>query len=135
MSGTSVDAVDAAMILTDGERVLEFGPVAERKYSAEERAAIMSATRAARDWNWQGRRPDEAFKEALVALGNAHEDAFRAIVDQCAPGQSPVLAGVHGQTLLHRKRHGRRTESGRPQITRVFRPCYRPCLSESSLRR
>lgn len=102
MSGTSVDAVDAAMILTDGERLLEFGPVAERKYSAEERAAIMSATRAARDWNWQGRRPDEAFKEALVALGNAHEDAFRAIVDQCAPGQSPVLAGVHGQTLLHR---------------------------------
>ena len=102
MSGTSVDAVDAAMILTDGERVLDFGPVAERKYKPDERAAIMSATRAARDWNWQGERPDEAFKAALIALNTAHEDAYRAVVEQCAPGEAPVLAGVHGQTVLHR---------------------------------
>ncbi|HSF63096.1 MAG TPA: anhydro-N-acetylmuramic acid kinase, partial [Paracoccaceae bacterium] len=34
MSGTSLDGVDAAMVLTDGHRVLDFGPVAYRPYSA-----------------------------------------------------------------------------------------------------
>ncbi len=33
MSGTSLDGVDAAMVLTDGERILEFGPTAFRPYT------------------------------------------------------------------------------------------------------
>ena len=34
MSGTSLDAVDAALILTDGEKVVDFGAAVERKYTA-----------------------------------------------------------------------------------------------------
>ena len=58
MSGTSLDAVDAALILTDGERVLEFGAVAERKYTPEERGILQSVTDAARAWNWTGPPPE-----------------------------------------------------------------------------
>ena len=47
MSGTSLDAGDAAMILTDGERVLEFGPAVERVYSDDERTILKSAVDAA----------------------------------------------------------------------------------------
>ena len=106
MSGTSVDAVDAAIIRTDGVRVYEFGPVAERSYTSEEREAIFNATQAARDWNWQGEAPEKEFKAALQALHVAHKDAFDAAVDQCDKEQKPVLAGVHGQTLLHRAPSG-----------------------------
>ena len=97
MSGTSVDAVDAAMILTDGERAFEFGPVAERKYSSEERDAIFNATRAAQAWNWQGEWPVAEIQPALDALTRAHVDAYRDAVSQCREDQKPVLAGVHGQ--------------------------------------
>ncbi len=37
MSGTSLDGVDAAMVLTDGETVFEFGPHAYRPYTEAER--------------------------------------------------------------------------------------------------
>ena len=56
MSGTSLDAVDAALIRTDGTHVLEFGAVAERKYTPAERRVLQVATDAARAWNWAGPR-------------------------------------------------------------------------------
>ena len=43
MSGTSLDGVDAAMVLTDGIRVLEFGPHAYRPYTVAERITIRAA--------------------------------------------------------------------------------------------
>lgn len=51
MSGTSLDGVDAAMVLTDGERVLEFGPAAFRPYTPAEAGVIRAAL---------GRWPGEA---------------------------------------------------------------------------
>lgn len=102
MSGTSLDAVDAAMILTDGERVLDFGPMTERPYSDGERAVLSRAVEAAIDWNWQGPRPEKAFAEAERVLTDCHFDAFSALVSQpnCP---KPELVGVHGQTVLHRR--------------------------------
>lgn len=102
MSGTSLDAVDAAMILTDGERVLEFGPVAERIYTDEERGILAQAVQEAIAWNWEGEAPSKAFKAACDVLTITHKDAFEATVLQCRADQKPVLAGVHGQTVLHR---------------------------------
>lgn len=102
MSGTSLDATDVAMILTDGEQVLEFGPVAERKYSVEERSVLQVATDAARAWNWDGERPEEAFEQARHIVTNTHAEAWAMMLDGWK-GDAPILAGVHGQTVLHRR--------------------------------
>lgn len=102
MSGTSLDAVDGAMILTDGADVLEFGPVAERKYTPEERAVLQAATEAARTWNWQGPRPEALFRAACEVITATHADAWAMLTGQ-AGAPKPRLAGVHGQTVLHRR--------------------------------
>ncbi|RIJ26187.1 anhydro-N-acetylmuramic acid kinase [Henriciella barbarensis] len=101
MSGTSIDAVDAALILTDGERVLDFGPVAERKYRPQERSIIRTAVDAARAWNWSGPRPETAIRAANEVLTQTHADAWRQLIEGWN-GPVPAIAGVHGQTVLHR---------------------------------
>ncbi|MEM9937832.1 MAG: anhydro-N-acetylmuramic acid kinase [Pseudomonadota bacterium] len=109
MSGTSLDAVDAALIRTDGERVLEFGAAVERKYTPEERQVLQQATQAARDWNWTGPQPEAAFSAARRTVVETHVQTWRKLLDTAelsgATGSSayPSLIGVHGQTVLHRR--------------------------------
>ena len=99
MTGTSVDAVDGAMILTDGEDILDLGARAERKFNAAERATIMDAVAAARAWNFDGDEPSDAFAAAEAVLRVAHLDALAMM----SGGPVPALVGVHGQTVLHRR--------------------------------
>ena len=101
MSGTSLDAVDAALILTDGVDVLEFGPVAERKYTSDERRILRDAVDAARRWNWTGPVPQAAFEAAEWILNETHADAWDELL-AAWNGPQPYIAGVHGQTVLHR---------------------------------
>ncbi|MEO0983392.1 MAG: anhydro-N-acetylmuramic acid kinase [Pseudomonadota bacterium] len=102
MSGTSVDAVDAAMIRTDGARVLDFGPTAERRYTSGERAVIQAAVEAARAWNWAGDEPGDAFAAAEAVLNDLHAEAFEDLLRDWN-GPPPAIVGVHGQTVLHRR--------------------------------
>ncbi len=57
MSGTSLDGVDGAMILTDGHAILDFGPSAYRPYTEAEAATIRAGfglwPRRPRLWNWR----------------------------------------------------------------------------------
>jgi anhydro-N-acetylmuramic acid kinase len=105
MSGTSLDAVDAALIKTDGETVLEFGPAVERKYTAHERAVLQRATDAARAWNWRGPQPETAFAAAREIMVATHCEAWTLLLAQsdCPPLSEIELLGVHGQTVLHRR--------------------------------
>lgn len=111
MSGTSLDAVDGALILTDGERVLDFGPTIERKYTTAERDTLQAATRAALEWNWQGSQPEADFAAARQVIVSTHADAW-ATLRRHAANLEIELAGVHGQTVLHR-----RPEPDRPGAT------------------
>lgn len=86
MSGTSLDGVDAAMVLTDGERILEFGPSAFRPYSAAEQSTIRRAL---------GRWPGEAgVQEAAEVVETAHAELLSRFT-------GAGLIGFHGQTLAH----------------------------------
>ncbi len=86
MSGTSLDGVDAAEIVTDGHEVLEFGARDYRPYSTEERAVLRAAL---------GRWPDEAgVAEAAEVVETAHAELLGRF-------ETPDLVGFHGQTLTH----------------------------------
>ena len=86
MSGTSLDGVDAAMILTDGERIVEFGDTAYRPYSDAERAILRAALGC-----WPGDPQVEAAAEVV-------ETAHAEVLSQFS---GAAVVGFHGQTLAH----------------------------------
>jgi anhydro-N-acetylmuramic acid kinase len=85
MSGTSMDGVDAAVLETDGRRILGFGETAYRPYSEAERSVLRAAL-----GHWDG--PAVAAAEDIVTT--AHIDLVHEI------GMVDVV-GFHGQTLSH----------------------------------
>lgn len=85
MSGTSLDGVDAALIETDGERIVSFGASAYRAYSQEDRAILRAAL-----GKWQG---DDCSAAAEV-VHRAHTEVLTGI-------EGADLVGFHGQTLAH----------------------------------
>ncbi|WP_417596929.1 anhydro-N-acetylmuramic acid kinase [Pararhodobacter oceanensis] len=86
MSGTSLDGVDASVLLTDGIDILEFGESAYRPYSEAEREILREALGA-----WQDDARVEAAAE-VVELAHA---------ELCAQFRNIDLVGFHGQTLAH----------------------------------
>jgi anhydro-N-acetylmuramic acid kinase len=97
MSGTSLDGVDGAMILTDGLHIVEFGPHAYRPYSDAERAVLRAAL---------GRWPGEA------GVAKAAEVVEAAHVDLASRFSGAEVIGFHGQTLAHDLLHGRTHQAG-----------------------
>lgn len=85
MSGTSLDGVDAAMLHTDGERILDFGTCGYRAYTRQERAVLRAAL---------GRWPGEDLDEALQVVQEVHAELLSQF-----PGAQ--IVGFHGQTLAH----------------------------------
>ena len=96
MSGTSLDGVDAAMILTDGVSVHEFGESAYRAYTVAEREVLRAAL-----GKWDG---DEVTAAAEV-VETAHAELLS--------GFSGVeIVGFHGQTTVHRPDHAHPHQAG-----------------------
>lgn len=100
MSGTSLDGVDAALVLTDGETVHEVGPGQELPFAPGAPAFVAEVWR-----NWRAYRPPGS--EALaVALGEAgaevdvhHAHAAAGLI--ALTGIAPEVIGYHGQTVAH----------------------------------
>lgn len=86
MSGTSLDGVDAAVLITDGLDIARFGESAYRPYSPAEREILREAL-----GTWPGDPRAEAAAE-VVELAHA---------ELCARFEPVDLVGFHGQTLAH----------------------------------
>ena len=86
MSGTSLDGVDAAMVLTDGHRILEFGPSGYRPYTDPEREVLRAGL-----GHWPG---SAATDRAAEVVETAHAEVL-------ARFQGAAVVGFHGQTLAH----------------------------------
>jgi len=86
MSGTSLDGVDAAMLLTDGHRILEFGHSAYHEYSDAERAIIRAAL-----GRWPG---EDGVEAAAEVVETAHAEVLALF-------EGAEIVGFHGQTLAH----------------------------------
>ncbi|KAB7615920.1 anhydro-N-acetylmuramic acid kinase [Amylibacter sp. SFDW26] len=99
MSGTSMDGVDGAMLMTDGERILAFGDSYFRPYSNEEQATISAA---------QGLWPDES-PNLLIAAESVVRDAHAEVI---AKFPDADVVGFHGQTLAHDPKGGRTHQLG-----------------------
>jgi anhydro-N-acetylmuramic acid kinase len=109
MSGTSMDGVDAAMLLTDGERIEAFGSTRFRPFSrAELRLLIGGATAAALTPTARLRQPVQwplAVRAAATTATETHAEAVEAMLaERDLP--RPALIGFHGQTLVHRPGEG-----------------------------
>src|SRR5579859_242170 len=116
MTGTSLDAVDMAVVETDGESILGFGPAGERKLGSATRASVEAAIEAARGWAW-GAPPPPAFAMAARAVADAHWAAAEAFLAEKGVDRGEIdLAGVHGQTVLHEPPTPNRAEGRTVQL-------------------
>lgn len=99
MSGTSLDGVDAAILATDGEDVVEPGPALHIPYGRDLKIAIRRAIKAA----LEGRDAAIEIGKAAADVTEAHIVAVRKLVETAGlkPRDIDVL-GFHGQTILHR---------------------------------
>ena len=85
MSGTSLDGVDAAEIVTDGHEIFEFGGSVFRPYSDAQTTVLRSAL---------GKWPEDDVSEAAELVETVHAQVLCGFEDA-------ELVGFHGQTFAH----------------------------------
>jgi anhydro-N-acetylmuramic acid kinase len=102
MSGTSLDGVDVALIETDGEQVVRFGPTGYRRYSDRERRLLRDALAEGASLTERGQRPGVLAK-ADAFVTKVHADVVEGFLRtyEVKPADVAVL-GFHGQTVLHK---------------------------------
>jgi anhydro-N-acetylmuramic acid kinase len=111
ISGTSMDAIDVAVIDTDGGTGVRPVAVHAGSYPDAVRAALRDLLKD----------PDRARAEPLDdlerAVTDAHVAAIRDLLRTIPAGGPPVtLVGFHGQTVLHRPKPGRPNEGFTRQL-------------------
>ncbi len=102
MSGTSLDGIDAALLRTDGEGLVERGPARTYAYNAGQRDVLRRALAAALTIS---RRDDRSgiLSEAEAALTVWHANAVRVFCRDTDIDLAAIdLIGFHGQTVIHR---------------------------------
>lgn len=92
MSGTSLDGIDAALIKTDGEHILSFGPWLTQPFDEGLMVRLREAVRG---------RGDMQLVEREITL--KHADAVKALLKEAGLHRREVhVIGFHGQTVSHR---------------------------------
>lgn len=101
MSGTSLDGVDAALLETDGQTLMRFGPGQEHSFKDADRALLRQAVDAALDWRFEGAVP-AVFKAAEEVLTRTHAEAVQLVAKRAGLALSDIeCVGFHGQTVIH----------------------------------
>ncbi|WP_245843748.1 anhydro-N-acetylmuramic acid kinase [Sphingomonas spermidinifaciens] len=103
MSGTSIDAIDAALVETDGEGVVRSLGFVAIEWSDADRALLMAATERALAMAAPG--PDPLIDEAAARIGVTHAAAVSALLRETGAADVSVI-GFHGQTIAHRPDRG-----------------------------
>ncbi|THD66907.1 anhydro-N-acetylmuramic acid kinase [Phenylobacterium sp.] len=103
MTGTSLDAVDMAVLETDGQAISAFGPAGERKLTDATREVMLEATKQALAWP-RGAPEPAIFAKAARAGAEEHFAAAEEFLAANDLKWADIdLLGVHGQTVLHER--------------------------------
>jgi anhydro-N-acetylmuramic acid kinase len=103
MTGTSLDAVDMAVLETDGQTISAFGPAGERKLTDATRDVMLDATKQALAWP-RGAPEPAIFAEAARIGAEEHFAAAEEFLAANGLAWSDIdLIGMHGQTVLHER--------------------------------
>lgn len=101
MSGTSMDGIDLALLVTDGDAAVERGPSLFVPYHAGFRRRIEASLKDAQSIEKRNERPgDLAALERDITL--RHAEAVKQFRAMDGVGDRASLIGFHGQTVLHR---------------------------------
>lgn len=110
MSGTSLDGIDVALLVTDGENRVERGPSATYAYDDAQRQVLRLAIADAATMTDRNARPG-TLAEAERAISQWHAEAVASF--RAAHHHGPVdLIGFHGQTVIHRPEIGLTVQLG-----------------------
>lgn len=101
MSGTSMDGIDVALLKTDGEAALEFGPTMAVDYDAAFRKRLADALDDAMGLTSATRR-SAYLVEIEREVTDRHARAVNRFVADNRLAGGIDLIGFHGQTVLHR---------------------------------
>ena len=101
MSGTSLDGVDVALVETDGDAVVRFGPTGYRPYSEGERRLLRDALADGASLTERAQRRG-VLEKAEDFVTAVHGDVVAEFLQthRIAAGDVAIV-GFHGQTVLH----------------------------------
>ncbi len=106
MSGTSMDGIDVAMLRTDGELEIDFGPTLAVEYSASLCARITAGLDEATSIQRRDERPGGLLGLEHL-LTDRHAEAVDLFLKENGLTSDAVdIIGFHGQTVLHRPERG-----------------------------
>lgn len=92
MSGTSLDGIDAALLLTDGHRILDFGPALTLAYDVPMQACLRRVLAG-----------EGAVLQVEQEITLRHAEAVKRLLTHAGLDRDQVdVIGFHGQTVLHR---------------------------------
>jgi anhydro-N-acetylmuramic acid kinase len=107
MSGTSLDGIDLAVLVTDGASVIDFQRDGFVAYDDTTRALLRAILDEATQWETAQLQNPAAWspqlKQAEAAVTQAHIAAVQAFL---ARNERPDIIGFHGQTISHRPDEG-----------------------------
>jgi len=109
MSGTSMDGVDAALVVTDGEAAVSLGPTQFTPYPVDLRRLLKRANAVALDLDDRTARP-EPLAEAEAWVTREQTEAVRAFA--ATLDTPPDVVGFHGQTVMHAPDRGMTMQLG-----------------------
>ncbi len=95
MSGTSLDGIDAAVITTDGEEILDIGPALSVPYDPLFRRRLKAAL--------AGEGDDELERDLTIANGAAVK---KLLTENGLAAADMSVIGFHGQTVFHDPANG-----------------------------
>lgn len=102
MSGTSLDGIDAALIKTDGTKVLAFGPRMTLDYDDDFRGRLRAIL--------GGQKSVETVERELTLR---HAEAVARLLEEArVPRDEVALIGFHGHTIFHDPDQGRTWQIG-----------------------